>query len=424
MAPRKSLLGRTGGVLVATVVLTALVAPAGASGAARHHHEHTKRFRAHVTITAHESVKISAVASATASAGNPAVTARATAHGTARASARATRSASVTVQRSAATSKRARARARAAARSAARRLAASRAHAVARSRALAAARAKAHRRAVAAAEAAAAARANAAANPACADLPKSDGGTWTCTFDEEFNGTSLDKSRWLPITTAANGRADGPACWVDSPNNISVSGGTLNLTVRKEAQPFTCKSPKGDFTAQYTTGQVATYSKFAQTYGRFAVRASFPASTIAGLQSSLWLWPQNNIASGLTGEIDIAEEYSIGADRAVPYLHYAYDPTTVNAATGTNVVTNNYCMVKDVHAFHEYVLEWTPTTMKILFDNKTCMVDHFQTLGASPFNQPFFVTLTQALGVGANSYVPGSTPLPATTRVDWVRAWK
>jgi beta-glucanase (GH16 family) len=422
MAPRSPLFGRVAGGLAATVVLTALVAPAAASGAPVR--RHTESFRAHVTVTAHAHVTTSAVATAKASAGSPAVTAKATAHGTAKAGANATRRASVRVQRTAATSKKARARARAAARSAAHRLAAQRAHAVARSQALAAAHAEAHQRAVAAASADAAARAKAAANPACADLPKTGGEKWTCTFDEEFNGTALDKSKWMPITTAANGRADGPACWVDSPNNISESGGTLNLTVRKEAQPFTCKSPRGDFTAQYTTGQVATYTKFSQTYGRFAIRASFPASTMAGLQSSLWLWPENNIAAGATGEIDIAEEYSIGADRAVPYLHYAYDPATVNAATGTNVVTNNYCMVKNVHAFHDYVLEWTPTTMKIMFDGQTCLVDNFQALGISPFNQPFFITLTQALGVGANSYVPGKTPLPATTRVDWVRAWK
>jgi beta-glucanase (GH16 family) len=135
------------------------------------------------------------------------------------------------------------------------------------------------------------------------------------------------------------------------------------------------------------------------------------------------MWPQDNIATGLTGEIDIAEEYSIGADRAVPYLHYAYDPATVDPSTGTNVVTNNYCMIDDVHAFHEYTLEWTPTSMKILFDGQTCLVDNYSTLGASPFDQQYFIALTAALGVGNNAYDPATTPLPATTRIDWVRAW-
>ena len=406
--------------IVAGVVLSTLAVPQLADAVSQ---RHTRTVRAHVTVTAHVRVNTSVTATATASAGNPAVTAQATARGTATAGATATRSASAKASRSAVDGRTARQRARAAARSAAHRLAAARARTVARSRALANAKAAARQQALARARADASARAQAAADPACAPLPKDDGGTWTCTFDDEFNGTALDGSKWIPITTASNGRANGPACWVDSPNNISESDGTLNLTVRKEEEPFTCHSPRGDFTAQYSAGQVATYSKFAQTYGRFSVRASFPSSTVAGLQSSLWLWPQNNIAAGTTGEIDIAEEYSIGADRAVPYLHYAYDPATVDPATGTNVVTNNYCMVNDVHAFHEYTLEWTPTTIKILFDDQTCLVDHFQALGKSPFDQPFFVALTQALGVGANSLIPDRTPLPATTRIDWVRVW-
>ena len=268
------------------------------------------------------------------------------------------------------------------------------------------------------------ARAKAAAQQSCVSLPKSGGGSWTCTFDDEFDGSALDTSTWMPITTAGNGLANGPACWVDSPSNISVSGGTLNLTARKDEQPFTCPSKKGAFTTQYSSGQVATYGKFAQTYGRFSVRASFPAATVAGLQSSLWMWPQNNMTTGLTGEIDIAEVYSIYADRAIPYLHYAYDPTTVDAASGTNVVTNNYCLIQNVNAFHEYTLEWTPTTMTIRYDGATCLVDHYRTVGASPFDQPYFVALTSALGIGGNAYDPDTTPLPATTRIDWVRAWR
>jgi hypothetical protein len=42
----------------------------------------------------------------------------------------------------------------------------------------------------------------------------------------------------------------------------------------------------------------------------------------------------------------------------------------------------------------------------------------------APFDQPFFIALTQALGVGTNSFNPATTPLPATTSIDYVRVWK
>ena len=45
----------------------------------------------------------------------------------------------------------------------------------------------------------------------------------------------------------------GTDCYVNSPNNISVSGGALSLTVRKEAAPFNCLKPGGSgFTTDVT----------------------------------------------------------------------------------------------------------------------------------------------------------------------------
>jgi hypothetical protein len=40
-----------------------------------------------------------------------------------------------------------------------------------------------------------------------------------------------------------------------------------------------------------------------------------------------------------------------------------------------------------------------------------------------PFNQPFFLAFTAALGLGSDN--PGtSTPARATTKLDWVRVWQ
>lgn len=253
--------------------------------------------------------------------------------------------------------------------------------------------------------------------------PVKTGGTpWTCTWDDEFTSSTLDSTHWMVQTTAASGFTEGPVCFENSPNNISVANGVLSLTVRKEAKPFSCASPSGAFTTQYTSGEVMTYSKWSQTYGRFEVRAKFPASTVRGLQSSLWLFPQNYAKFGVwpwSGEIDIAEEYSQYANLAIPYVHY------VPAVTDTHV-TNDTCVISS-NAFHDYVAEWTPTTITISYDGKTCLTDTFKphaplTTG-EPFNQPFIMALTQALGQGTNAVNASTTQLPATTQVDYVRVW-
>ena len=252
-------------------------------------------------------------------------------------------------------------------------------------------------------------------------VPRATGGYWNCTFDDEFSGTSLDRSLWNVQTTAASGFHSGPECFVDDPNNLAVAGGVLSLTVRKEAAPFTCASPTGSYTTQYTSGTVNTFGRFAQAYGRFEVRAALPAATVKGLQTSFWLWPQNMTKYGPTwpesGEIDIAEMYSLYPTLAIPYIHY------VAAAPDPNV-TSYQCTISDVSAFHTYAVEWTTASITVIYDGRTCLVDSWNPLGLvrpAPFDQPFMVALTQALGIGGNAFDPATTPLPATTRIDYVR---
>jgi beta-glucanase (GH16 family) len=252
-----------------------------------------------------------------------------------------------------------------------------------------------------------------------------------CTFDSEFTGTSLDASQWVPVETATSGYTSGSvACFVNSPNNISVGNGYLSLTARKEAAAFTCHDPYGNFTTQYTSGYITTLGTFAQAYGRFEVKAKVPAAVVAGLQSSFWLFPQDMTKYGAwpaSGEIDIAETYSEYTGLAVPYLHYLFDPLDVNSATNRNTVTAYNCNINP-NQFNDYVVEWTHSTITMIYNGKTCLVDHWNPLfpqnQPQPFDQPFFINLTQALGIEINNFNPSTTPLPATSEIQYVRVWQ
>lgn len=263
--------------------------------------------------------------------------------------------------------------------------------------------------------------------------PKPSGGSWVCSFDDEFDSstgdaTALNTSWWTPQLSATSGYTTGPfgyyVCYVNSPNNISVSGGALHLTVRKEAAPFAC----GSATTQYSGGMVSTYGRFSQTYGRFEARALLPQTTASGLQETLWLWPVNSTLYGAwpgSGEVDFSEFYSQYSTLDVPYLHYNYDPSTVNSATNTNVVTN-YCPIS-LSQYNDYAVTWSPGSFTVTINGSPCLTDHYVANNVSspgPFNQPFFIALTQALGVGTNAFNPSTTPLPATTSIDYVRVWK
>jgi beta-glucanase (GH16 family) len=265
--------------------------------------------------------------------------------------------------------------------------------------------------------------------------PKPGGGRWTCTFDDEFDArtgdaTALNAAWWVPQVTATSAFTTGPlgseACYVNSANNISVSGGALHLTARKEAAPFTC----GWFTTQYTAGMVSTYTGFNQTYGRFEVRALLPPTTAAGLQETLWLWPVNDTRYGSwpgSGEVDFSEFYSDYSSLDIPYIHYNYSPSTVNPATHTNTVTATNCGIS-LSRYNDYAVVWSPGSFTITVNGSPCLVDNYLPdnglTSPEPFDQPFFVALTQALGIQANAFNPTTTPLPATTSIDYVRVWK
>ena len=238
-------------------------------------------------------------------------------------------------------------------------------------------------------------------------------GSWTCTFDDEFNGTSLDTTKWQPMLTATSGFVAGPDCYVDNPQTISESGGYLNLSVVRVPQ-FACA---GSYDSSYEAGTVTTRGLFSQTYGAFEVNAKLPQSDVPGLQETFWLYPDNLTygAWPASGEIDFAEFYSIYENYDVPYVHYNY--------TGSDPNSTTYSCEIDPTQFNTYELDWTPTTLTMLYNGHVCLTDSWLN-GPAPFNEPFFMILTQAIGLSGGNEVTDSTQSPATTQIDWVRAWQ
>ena len=119
-------------------------------------------------------------------------------------------------------------------------------------------------------------------------LMRPEGGRYTCTFEDDFSGRSLDLSKWLVQDTSLSGFSAGAAgCYVDRPANVSQSGGVLRLTSRKEAAPFWCALPwGGGYVTDRTAATIASHTKFTQTYGRFEFRAKFPFSQGSSISTS------------------------------------------------------------------------------------------------------------------------------------------
>jgi hypothetical protein len=274
--------------------------------------------------------------------------------------------------------------------------------------------------------------------------PPTGESAWTCSFDDEFNGTALDTTKWVPLTTATtdytNGSAPGIVCYVNNPQTISESGGTLNLSV-VQVPAMSCPTIGGlaNFSTQFEGGDVNSSGLFSQEYGFFEAYAEMPASKAEGLQETLWLYPLNQSlhdvngsnAGSRNGEIDYGEFYSEYPQYDVPAVHYPGASSTQGATSDTNACADlNGAMTAG--QFNYYGLSWTPTTITAYFNGVPCITDTYaardtQETPPAPFDQPFFLNFTAALGLNngtGDQYTAGVTQLPATTHVDWMRVWK
>ncbi|KQY63741.1 MULTISPECIES: glycoside hydrolase family 16 protein [unclassified Nocardioides] len=257
---------------------------------------------------------------------------------------------------------------------------------------------------------------------ACGVRPlKADGTPWRCTFRDDFSGTALDTTKWVPQTDGfITGDPPGAAACYRG-DNVSVGNGALRLVARP-ATLAECPGLEGIFKI-FTSGMVSTYHKWSQRYGRFEARVFTTATEAPGLHEAYWLWPDDREVElnwPTTGEIDVSETYSVYPDLSIPFLHYRND---VNGSVTSGAHTNTaYDCVAHRGRWNTYRLEWSATRIRIYVNDRLCLTN---TSGDPAFRQKYIVMFTQALGSGTNGYDPlDPPPLPATMRVDYARVWR
>ncbi|MCT2558467.1 glycoside hydrolase family 16 protein [Tsuneonella sp. YG55] len=249
----------------------------------------------------------------------------------------------------------------------------------------------------------------------------------TLLFSDEFDGTALDRSKWVTI---------GPDFWVnneqqvyvDRPDVLEVRDGMLVLTPRYAPGVDTNARRNADFIA----GRVETAGKFNMRYGRVEARIRMPDAE--GVWPAFWMvgngpWPT-------TGEIDVME-YVGEKDWTGSAIHGP-------GYSGDMGISNRFYFPEgeDVTGWHVYAAEWKPDTIEFFVDGRLAnrvtrpMGERW---GKWVFNNPERIVINFALG-GAyprkiNNVTAPYEGLPKATverikrgeiamQVDWVRVWK
>lgn len=209
-------------------------------------------------------------------------------------------------------------------------------------------------------------------------------------FQEEFDGSTLNFSKWTthpPAKLLITGEQE----WV--PEAIQVSGGQAHIVARKSA-------------TGYTSGILTTFGTFARMYGRFEIRFRIPAGR--GLEANFRLLP---IPSGELPGIDVLD--ALGNDPSLAlFANHWGNESADRHYSGSH-------KVGDLSAgFHTVSLEWDEEKLFWSVDD----VEQFQSFDGVP-HQPMYLAIYLTVGAEKAGEPDPQARFPAVLDVDYVRVF-
>ena len=248
------------------------------------------------------------------------------------------------------------------------------------------------------------------------------GDEWELFWNDEFDGTALDTTKW----NCEDGKGNG---FTKKQSNVVVQNGQLVITARHE-------NPKDNKGLAFSTGYVTTARKFSFQYGRLEFRARLPYGE--GVWPALWtmgdyyLTTSDELGWPVCGEIDVMEMVGAGTD-ADKYLQVQNQQHTSGLHWGVD--RENH---KDMGAvkhrvsegiladkYHVFAIEWDEKSIKFFFDDKMCtevFLDDPSMLNS--FHQKHWIIINLALYNYEPFIADDTTPLPQSMYVDYVRVYK
>jgi beta-glucanase (GH16 family) len=226
---------------------------------------------------------------------------------------------------------------------------------------------------------------------------------WALNWADEFNTSSLDTARWENLSRRDSFNNEKQYY---TPSQVSVANGVLRITANN--QPLDGKA--------YRSGLARTWAE--QTYGRWEVRASLPATQ--GMWPAIWLLPRNaNWPSG--GEIDIMENRGSQPTVVGSAYHWGANVSSHQWVARDFGYSVNGTPVSFQNSMHNYAVEWDPSRIRYLIDGVPHYTFHRNTAPIS--STPMSLILNLAIGGDYGGDPNGSTVFPQRFDIDSVKVF-
>lgn len=224
--------------------------------------------------------------------------------------------------------------------------------------------------------------------------PAAAGKSWTLAWHDEFNGSTLDESKWNRLGDWK--RREG--YW--SKEDAFLSGnGTLILRTRKDVDRFTC-------------GAINTQGKFERAFGYFVARCKAPRQP--GHWPAFWIMGPGVGKIGDAGrdgtEIDIME--MPWRDGKVTFNLHWDGYGAEHRSAGTNTVIPAL-----MDGFHDYGLLWTPEEYVFYVDGR----EVWRSRAGGVCQTPEYLKLTEEIGNWGGDITHAT--LPDAFEVEYVRVY-
>jgi len=233
--------------------------------------------------------------------------------------------------------------------------------------------------------------------------PIGPSGSWVSTFDDEFNGTTLDTTKWAPNRYGYDYGGDTPFnpsaedAWFGS-GNVSVSNGNLALTIKSEPKTLSGK------TYPYSSGVVQSAQHFLMKPGSY-VEARISVPKCDGCWPAFWTVSPNTWPP----ELDIFEFFGTqNADQSRPFFNY-HPPA--GGQTGPRAYGASTTDFRGT--FHTYGMLWDGTKAIPYVDGV-----------AYPGATSSMTSLSQELILNLSVQAGHKPAAGSQMLVDWLRVWQ